>query len=68
MSGDSVGGCAVHHPQSGWEGKRDGIVGRSGCKCGHWQGGGEMGCRMWLEFEGGVGVFGQSGSEGIVQV
>ena len=22
MSGDSVGGCAVCHPQSGWEGKR----------------------------------------------
>ena len=27
-----------------------------------------MGCRRWLGFEGGVGVVGQGGSEGIVQV
>jgi len=69
MSGDSVGGCAVRHPQSGWEGKRGNSVGRRRCKCGHWQGGGEMpGCSRWLWFEDGVGVVGESGSEGIVQV
>ena len=27
-----------------------------------------MGCRRWLEFEGGVGVVGRGESEGIVQV
>ena len=27
-----------------------------------------MGCRRWLECEGGVGVVGQGGSEDIVQV
>ena len=68
MSGDSVEGCAVHHPHSGWEGKRGNSVGRRGCKCGHWQGGGEMGCRRWFGFEGRVGVVGRGGSEGIVQV
>jgi len=29
-----------------------------GCMCGHWQGEGEMGCRMWLGFAGGVGAVG----------
>jgi len=38
MSGDSVGGCVVRHPQSGWKVKRDNSVGRRVCKCGHWQG------------------------------
>jgi len=38
------------------------------CMCGHWQGGGEMGCRRWLGFKGRVGVVGQGGSESIVQV
>ena len=28
----------------------------------------DMGCRRWLEFEGGVGVVGRGESEGIVQV
>ena len=70
MSGDSVEGCAVHHPHSGWEGKRGNSVGHRGpgCKSGHWHGGGEMGCRRWLGFEGGVGVVGQGESEVIVQV
>jgi len=35
-----------------------------GFMCGHWQGAGEMGCRRWLGFGGGVGAVG----EGIVQV
>jgi len=43
-------------------------AGRRGCMCRHWQGEGEMECRRWLEFKGGVGVVGQGGSEGIVQV
>jgi hypothetical protein len=30
MSGDSVGGCAVRHPQSGWEGRRGNSVGVGG--------------------------------------
>jgi len=68
MSGNSVRGCVVRYPQCGGDGKRGNSVGRRGCKCGHWQGRGEMGCRRWLGFEGGVGVVGQSGSEGIVQV
>jgi len=68
MSRDSVGGCAVRHTQSGWEGKRGNSVGRRGCTCGHWQGGGEMGSTRWLGFECGVRVVGQGGSEGIVQV
>ena len=50
------------------EGKSGNSVGRRGCKCGHRQGGGEMGCRRWLGFEGGVGVVGYGESEGIVQV
>jgi len=68
MSGDSVRGCEVRYPRSGWEGKRGNSVGHRTCMCGHWQGGGEMGCRRWLGFEGGAGVVGQGGSEGIVQV
>jgi len=68
MSGDSVGGCVVHHPQSGWEGKTGNSVGRRGCKFGHWQGGGQMGYRRLLGLKGRVGVVGQGGSEGIVQV
>jgi len=70
MSGDSVGGCVVRHPQSGWEVKRGNSVGRRGCKCDHWQGEGEMGCRRLFGFEGGGGVVGQleGMSEGIVQV
>jgi len=35
---------------------------------GHWQSRGGMVCRRWPGFEGGVGVVGQGGSEGIVQV
>ena len=68
MSGNSVRGCEVRYPRSGWEGKRGNSIGHRGCKCGHWQGGGEMRCRRWLGFEGGVGVVGQGGSKGIVQV
>ena len=67
-SGDSVRGCGVRYPRSGWGGKRGNNAGRRGCMCGHWQGGGGMGCRRWLGFEGGVGVVGQGGGEGIVQV
>jgi len=48
MSGDSVRGCAVRYPQSGWEAKKGNSVGHRGCTCGHWQGGFEMGCRKWL--------------------
>ena len=38
------------------------------CMYDYWQGGGGMGCRRWLGCEGGIGGFGQCGSEGIVQV
>jgi len=67
-SGDSVRGCGVCYPRSGWGGKRGNSAGRRGCMCGHWQSEGEMGCRSWLGFEGGVGVVDQGGSEGVVQV
>ena len=66
--GDSVEGCGVHYPRSEWEGKRGNCAGRRGCMCGYWLGGGGMGCRRWLGCEGEVGVVGQGGSEGIVQV
>jgi len=51
-------------------GKRGNSAGRRWRMCGHWQGGGRMGCRMWLGFEGGVRytVVGQGVSKGIVQV
>ena len=29
-----------------------------GCMCDHWQGEGEIGCRMGIGFAGGVGVVG----------
>jgi len=69
-SGDSVEGCGVHYPRSEWEGKRGNgaASGRRGCMCGYWLGGGGMGCRRWLGCEDGVGVVGQGGSEGIMQV
>jgi len=68
MSGDSVRGFGVHYPRSEWQGKRGNSVGHMGCKCGHWQGGGEMGCGRWVGFEDRVGIADQGGSEGIVQV
>ena len=58
----------VHYPRSEGEGKRGNDAGRRGCMCGYWLGGGGMGCRRWLGCEGEVGVVGQGGSEGIVQV
>jgi len=58
----------VHYPQSELEGKRGNSAGLRRCMCGYWQGGGGMGCRRWLGCEGRVGVVGQGGSEGIVQV
>jgi len=66
--GKEWGQCKRVWPRSGWGGKRGNSAGRRGCMCGHWQGGGGMGCRRWLGCEGGVGVVGQGGSEGIVQV
>jgi len=55
-------------PTTWMGGKRGNSAGRMECMCGHWQGRGVMGCGRWLGFEGGIGVVGQGGSEGIVQV